>query len=199
MDKQRDGECCQHPPSVVGHVPRCSQHQFQRPGWRLTSTGARSLGCQQHVCHHSRKKAGQKSGQNLPEEVHHGCTLLPEDAPTSPTVPQKGRALKCPGPGSGHGSGTATDAVRQKNKRKKAEPCFRERVPAFFLALRNDFWRRGRDSNSWYAINVHTISNRAPSTNSDTSPCREDLLFIGRTFGFGKQKIALCAKKIFLF
>ncbi len=32
-------------------------------------------------------------------------------------------------------------------------------------------WRRGRDSNSWYAFNVHTISNRAPSTNSDTSPC----------------------------
>ena len=59
------------------------------------------------------------------------------------------------------------------------------------------FWRRGRDSNSWYAFNVHTISNRAPSTNSDTSPCREDLLFIGRTFGFGKQKIALFAKKIF--
>ena len=45
---------------------------------------------------------------------------------------------------------------------------------------------------------TYTISNRAPSTNSDTSPCREDLLFIGRTFGFGKQKIAIFAKKFFL-
>ena len=25
-----------------------------------------------------------------------------------------------------------------------------------------EIWRRGRDSNSRYAINVHTISNRAP-------------------------------------
>ncbi len=31
-------------------------------------------------------------------------------------------------------------------------------------------WRRGRDSNSWTGISRHTISNRAPSANSDTSP-----------------------------
>jgi hypothetical protein len=31
-------------------------------------------------------------------------------------------------------------------------------------------WRRGRDSNPWYPVKVHTISNRAPSASSVTSP-----------------------------
>ena len=32
------------------------------------------------------------------------------------------------------------------------------------------YWRRGRDSNPRNAINVYSISNAAPSTNSTTSP-----------------------------
>ena len=33
-----------------------------------------------------------------------------------------------------------------------------------------DFWRSGRDSNPRAAQHGHTISNRAPSANSDNSP-----------------------------
>ena len=32
-------------------------------------------------------------------------------------------------------------------------------------------WRRARDSNPRNAFDVYTISNRAPSTSSDNSPC----------------------------
>ena len=34
-----------------------------------------------------------------------------------------------------------------------------------------DLWRRARDSNPRNAFDVYTISNRAPSTSSDNSPC----------------------------
>ena len=35
---------------------------------------------------HSRKDAGQKTGQHIPEEVLHGHNPLSEDAPTPRTV-----------------------------------------------------------------------------------------------------------------
>ena len=39
-------------------------------------------------------------------------------------------------------------------------------------------WRRGRDSNPRMGISHYTISNRAPSTNSATSPCCFQLLIL---------------------
>src|SRR5262245_26896793 len=35
-----------------------------------------------------------------------------------------------------------------------------------------NFWRRGWDSNPRYPFEVHTLSRRADSTSSRTSPCR---------------------------
>ena len=50
-------------------------------------------------------------------------------------------------------------------------PFLCERIGNLFVKIKNpvtfrlrDFWRRERDLNPRYAINVHTISNRAPST-----------------------------------
>ena len=44
-------------------------------------------------------------------------------------------------------------------------------------------WRRARDSNPRYVFSVHTISSRAPSTNSDNSP--QPVYYI--SFGGGMQ------------
>lgn len=45
----------------------------------------------------------------------------------------------------------------------------RSRKPLYIKGFR--LWRRARDSNPRNAFDVYTISNRAPSTSSDNSPC----------------------------
>ena len=80
--KNKMGGKCANTRRPVGHVPRKSfDLQFLRPVGIATSYGATALQAQK-MSRYSRKKAGQKSGQHVPEEVLHGVNLLPEECPT---------------------------------------------------------------------------------------------------------------------
>ena len=72
--KNKMGGKCANTRRPVGHVPRKSfDLQFLRPVGIATSYGATALQAQK-MSRYSRKKAGQKSGQHVPEEVLHGVT-----------------------------------------------------------------------------------------------------------------------------
>ena len=88
--KNKMGGKCANTRRPVGHVPRKSfDLQFLRPVGIATSYGATALQAQKVSCH-SRKKAGQKSGQHVPEEVSHGENLLSEECPTARKVAANG-------------------------------------------------------------------------------------------------------------
>lgn len=57
------------------------------------------------------------------------------------------------------------EALRREPARPRVKPFSRD------AGLK---WRRGGDSNPGYAFGAYTISNRAPSASSDTSPRRQD-------------------------
>ena len=79
--KNKMGGKCANTRRPVGHVPRKSfDLQFLRPVGIATSYGATALQAQKVSCH-SRKKAGQKSGQHVPEDVLHGVTSFRRSAP----------------------------------------------------------------------------------------------------------------------
>ena len=83
--KHKKGGKCANTRRPVGHVPRKSfDLQFLRPVGIATSYGATALQAQKVSCH-SRKKAGQKSGQHVPEEVLHGVTSFWRSAPRGRT------------------------------------------------------------------------------------------------------------------
>ena len=80
---------------------------------------------------------------------------------------RRGRSYSgCPCP---HPSGpryARSDSLRanRSNRRvliKSSTPLIKREAPRGGLSL---YWRRGRDSNPRYAINVYTLSRRAPST-----------------------------------
>ena len=76
---KKEGQGMKHP-APWGTSPDISQHRFWRPGRVRTSTGARLLEVQQ-MSRQRREKAGQKSGQHIPEEVLHGDTSFRRTAP----------------------------------------------------------------------------------------------------------------------
>ena len=78
---KKGGECDQHPPPRVGHVPRDSASQFCAPVGSLP-TGATALEVQQ--ANHRRKNARQQADENVPEEAFHGDTLLSGEAAPHP-------------------------------------------------------------------------------------------------------------------
>ena len=83
--KNKMGGKCANTRRPVGHVPRKSfDLQFLRPVGIATSYGATALQAQKMSCY-SRKKAGQKSGQHVPEEVLHGVTSFWRSAPRGRT------------------------------------------------------------------------------------------------------------------
>ena len=79
--KNKMGGKCANTRRPVGHVPRDWEITSFLPRRNITSYGATALQAQK-MSRYSRKKAGQKSGQHVPEEVLHGVNLLPEECPT---------------------------------------------------------------------------------------------------------------------
>ena len=78
--KNKTGGKCVNTHRPVGHVPRDWEITSFLPRRNITSYGATALQAQK-MSRYSRKKAGQKSGQHVPEEVLHGVTSFRRSAP----------------------------------------------------------------------------------------------------------------------
>ena len=80
LKNKKGGKCANTHRPVWGTSPASKSLASITPRRNATSYGATALQAQKVSCH-SRKKAGQKSGQHVPEEVSHGVSSFREAAP----------------------------------------------------------------------------------------------------------------------
>ena len=93
LKRKKGGKCANTHRPVWGTSPGFVQSKFFAPVREPPPTGATALEVQQ-VNHHSRYDVSQRKRCDVPQEVPHGDTLLPEGCPTKRTLTKPRRAGK---------------------------------------------------------------------------------------------------------